>query len=238
MTIGFGINSAESLAPTQYAREGGLSRFGLPELPVRAPPNHLRKRVTVERAKREIEQHGSDAIKQARERLAVLTQAGASPDQLRQAQAIVDFLRHSRGPKFQVAMLIHCGYPKVEFIFARDQTAYERVYELSVGIARGIYAQGAISIRKAMAALETRIGSQPQIAQWHALADLFLSNSPAQNEAHPQLKAMQELLDGYALEILRSSGGDPRAAELGLDQAREDIAQRIRAGDIDLISDV
>jgi hypothetical protein len=238
MKTDIGINRAQSALTLFHGGEGGLARFGLPELPARSPPRAQRKLYAVERARKDIDLYGSAALAEARERLAQLVASGGRADQCVHAQQIVDFMRHSRGPRFQVGILMHCSYPRIEFIWSRDQSAYERVYELSMAVATGIYAQSAIAIRKAMAALETRVGTESDMAQWNALADLFLSNSPTQNHAHPQLKSVQILLDDLAQKRMRHTGGDPGATEQTLREAREDVARRIKAGDIDLISDI
>jgi hypothetical protein len=155
MKAGAGMSEAESLVPPYHGGEGGLARFGLPELPGRCPPRSQRKLYAVSRAKKDIDLYGRDALAEARERLMQLTALGTNTDEIREAQQIVHFMTHSRGPKFQVAMLIHCEYRKIECIWSKDQSPYERVYELSMAVTTGIYAQTAIAIRKATAALET-----------------------------------------------------------------------------------
>lgn len=234
----YGTNPALSLQQPFFGGERGLARFGLPELPGRAPSPALRKLYSVERAKREIDRCGTEALTEARARLAQHIEAQASGEVLLDAQQVVDFLRHSRGPKFQVAMLLHCGHPNIEVIHAKDQTPYERVYEVSMAVASAIYAQTGIAIRKAMAALEARVGTSEEMAQWAALAETFLSNTPTQNYNLPVLRRVEELIDAYGQNAMREFGGDPQRAAQAVHEAREDVARRIRAGDIDLIEDI
>lgn len=204
---------------------------GLPTLPPRDPPTGRRYLISLARIQEELTRLLTPARTQAAERLAALRTANAPEAELAEAYHELSFLRHAKGPMFQAALLVELGQRKIRILRASDQSALERVREIAAAIivAVNTYPRGRVD----HAALHLHKPLDPEEAGSanDRRAALFLANTPAANRRTAGLIAPQRVLDQIISTAGKDDGRDSRAVQAKIEQARQNIAARIRAGE-------
>ena len=211
--------------------EATIGVAGLPTLPPRDPPTGRRYLISLARAQEELARLLTDARAQAATRLDALRKADAPQSELTPAYHELAFLRHVKGPMFQAALLVELGHGKIRPMLFDEQSALERVRELSAAMTvaisthpRGRVEQVVLHLHRPLDPAEAGSADDQRAAQ-------FLANTAAANRRTAGLSAPQRLLDMIGAAAAKGDGRDQRAVQAMLEQARQDIAARIRAGE-------
>lgn len=219
--------------PAALFPESLLGVSGLPILPERDASLGRRYQRPIARAKRELEDYLPEAQDQAMAAMVKLTNdAAALRSQLTPASQELGFLRHPKGPIFQAALLDAANYGIITPALHDAQSALERVREIataiSVGIAQQTQGQLEFLIDTAHVPEYYFRGSPHQ----DRLATLFLANTTEQNHADPRLAECQRALDDISATAKQNRSFSPKRIAAKIDQARREIAARIRSGEM------
>ncbi|MCE3543929.1 hypothetical protein LXJ56_27520, partial [Escherichia coli] len=96
-------------------------------LPKRAPPEGQRYRVTLTKAREELERYLPAARQQAADRLRGLIKEGAPSPAIANARTELAYVRHAKGPVYQSHLLTYLGVRQVDAVVSPQQTPLERV---------------------------------------------------------------------------------------------------------------
>jgi cell filamentation protein len=212
---------------------GGItgSIAGLPTLPPRDPPSGHRYLRSMAQTHKELSQHLSPARIQAAERLAALRAANAPDAELEAAYHELAFMRHARGPMFMAALLVELGHGKIRPVLFDAQSPLERVREIAAAMLMAIHTYARGRVEQVILGLHSPLDPEDMGSDNDRLAALFLANSAAANRRTAGLIAPQRLLDAIISKASKGEGRDPRAVQADIEQARQNIATRIRAGE-------
>jgi cell filamentation protein len=206
------------------------SPSGLPLLPPRDATVHRRYVITSAKAGRLLREHIAAATMQAADALAHLAKANAPQDMISVARQELDFLRHPKGPLFQLAVLGDLGIGKILAVIHDAQSPLETVREIAAAVLIALSEHSPSAIVQAGLAVGHPgypIGGSPHQSR---LAAEFLANSPQDNLADPRFVSAQRLIDRAATDASRSSGGNIKYINAATAKARADIAARIGDG--------
>src|SRR3546814_8966052 len=92
---------AEAAIRRELAPEARIGPAGIALLPQRAPPEGQRYRVTLGKAREELERYLPAARQQAADRLRSLIREGASSPVIAGARTELAYVRHAKGPIYQ-----------------------------------------------------------------------------------------------------------------------------------------
>ncbi|MEK6637907.1 MAG: hypothetical protein AABY88_07460 [Pseudomonadota bacterium] len=208
------------------------SASGLPILPLRDATVHRRYILTLSKAGGLLREHIAAATAEATNAIAHLVKANAPPEQLRASRQELGFLRHPKGPLFQLGVLQALGASKLLAVTHDEQSSGEIVREIAVAMLIALNEYSPTSITQASATFDHRaypIGGSPHQDR---LAAEFLANDPQGNLADPRFATAQRLVDKAVSAASRSSGGNVKQISTAAEKARADIAARIRKGDV------
>jgi cell filamentation protein len=208
------------------------SPSGLPLLPLRDATVHRRYSITLAKAGGLLKHHMAEAMAEAAEALTQLTQANAPQTQINAAHQELGFLRHPKGPLFQLGVLQALGGGKLLAVIYDSQSPLETVREIAVAMLIALREYSPAAITQASAALDCPaypIGGSPHQER---LAAEFLANNPQDNLADPRFASAQRLVDKAVSAASRSSGGNVKQINAAAEKARATIAARIRKGDM------
>src|SRR3546814_534302 len=118
------------------APEARIGPAGIAMLPNRAPPEGQRYRVTLAKAREELERYLPAARQQAAERLRELIGESAPSTAIANARTELAYVRHAKGPIYQSHLLTYLGVRQVDAVVTAQQTPLERVRE--IGAALGV----------------------------------------------------------------------------------------------------
>lgn len=207
------------------------SPSGLPLLPQRDATVHRRYVITSAKAGRLLREHIAAATTQAADALAHLAKANAPHDAMSVARQELGFLRHPKGPLFQLAVLGDLGIGKILAVIHDAQSPLETVREIAAAVLIALSEHSPSAIAQAGLAVDRPaypIGGSPHQSR---LAAEFLANSPQDNLADPRFTSAQRLVDRAAADASRSSGGNIKHINAATAKARADMAARIGDGD-------
>jgi cell filamentation protein len=211
------------------APEARIGPAGIAMLPKRAPPEGQRYRVTLAKAREELERYLPAARQQATERLRGLIKQGAPSATIANARTELAYVRHPKGPIYQAHLLTYLGIRQVDAVVSREQTPLERVREIGAALGVQINGQQTAQLQRAVRALERPILPPGAAPGQERLAELFLKNSAEKNNADPRLAPAQAIVDA-AMQTARERGDSARMVGTIGESTRQLVADRIKSG--------
>lgn len=220
---------AEAAIRRDLAPEARIGPAGIALLPQRAPPEGQRYRVTLAKAREELERYLPAARQQAADRLRSLVKEGASSATIVNARTELAYVRHAKGPIYQSHLLTYLGVRQVDAVITPQQTPLERVREIGSALGVQINSQQPAQLQRAIRSLERPILPPGASPGQERLAELFLKNTAEKNHADPRLAPAQSIVDA-AREKARERGESARMVNTVGDSTRQLVADRIRTG--------
>jgi cell filamentation protein len=211
-----------------------LGTGGMPLPPPRDPPIGKHYVTPLHKVRTLLGQHLQTARSLATVRLNDLLQSAAPETERQYARQELGFLRHPKGPLFQLDILEAIGVQKVRALLHPEQSPLEIVRELSAAIAVAFhgYPTGQIAqLVRACDAPPYPAGVSPHNER---LARRFLSNSASANRLDPRFAAFQRGLDEIGLGESVAGGVNAKSLADRVSQARMIAAAQIRGGEITL----
>jgi cell filamentation protein len=211
------------------APEARIGPAGIAMLPQRAPPEGQRYRVTLTKARDELERYLPAARQEAADRLRGLIKEGAPTATIANARTELAYVRHAKGPIYQSHLLTYLGIRQVDAVITQQQTPLERVREIGAALGVQINAQQPTQVQRAVRSLERPVlppGHSPGQAR---LAELFLKNTPEKNNADPRLAPAQAIVDA-AMKAAHDRGDNARMVGSIGESTRQLVADRIKTG--------
>ena len=222
---------ADAAVRRELVSEARIGTHGIAMLPLRAPPTGQRYRVTLAKAREELDRYLPAARQQAHERLRTLIRNEADSTSIANARIELAYVRHAKGPVYQSHLLTYLGVRQVDAVINSQQTPMERVREIGAAFGVQINMQPPVQIQRAVRALERPIFPPGHAPGQERLAMLFLKNSPEENLRDSRLAAAQTIVD-TAMQTARARGESTRMITTIGESTRQLIAERIRTGDV------
>lgn len=197
---------------------------GIAMLPTRYPPRGRRYLTPLNRARVQLEEALPSAINEAEALVAGRGDNGAARQEL-------SWLKHEKGPKFQLDLLEATSFGKIEVVSHESQGALERVREIGYGLMVGIVQQPEAAIIEAIRNLARRRYAKGGSPHLDRMADQFLSNSRVANENDPRFASLQFMLDESLRNAMILEGGDASTMASLVEILRHDLSERIRRGE-------
>ena len=211
------------------APEARIGPAGIAMLPQRAPPEGQRYRVTLTKARDELERYLPAARQQAADRLRGLIKDGAPTATIANSRTELAYVRHAKGPVYQSHLLTYLGIRQVDAVITQQQTPLERVREIGAALGVQINAQQPTQLQRAVRALERPVLPPGHAPGQQRLAELFLKNTPEKNNADPRLAPAQAIVDA-AIKAAHGRGENARMVGTVGQSTRQLVAERIRSG--------
>lgn len=211
------------------APEARIGPAGIALLPQRAPPEGQRYRVTLGKAREELERYLPAARQQAADRLRGLIKEGAPSATIANARTELAYVRHAKGPVYQSHLLTYLGVRQVDAVITPQQTPLERVREIGAALAVQINSQQPAQLQRAIRSLERPILPPGASPGQERLAELFLKNTAEKNHADPRLAPAQAIVDD-AMQKARDRGDSARMVGTIGESTRQLVAERIKTG--------
>ena len=203
------------------------SPMGFPILPLRDATIHRRYITTLSKADDLLREHIAAATTKASTHA-----VSAAPDAISAARQELDFLRHPKGPLFQLGVLQALGASKILAVIHDSQSPLEMVREIATAVLIELneYPQTAI----VQASLTHNRPAYPIGGSPHQdrLAAEFLANTPQDNLADLRFATAQRLVERAVAAASRANGGNAKQINAAIQKARTDVAARIRRGDV------
>jgi cell filamentation protein len=220
---------AEAAIRRDLAPEARIGPAGIALLPQRAPPEGQRYRVTLGKAREELERYLPAARQQAADRLRSLVKEGASSATIANARTELAYVRHAKGPIYQSHLLTYLGVRQVDAVITPQQTPLERVREIGAALGSQINSQQPAQLQRAIRSLERPILPPGASPGQERLAEAFLKNTAEKNHADPRLAPAQAIVDD-AMQKARDRGESARMVNAVGESTRQLIADRIKTG--------
>jgi cell filamentation protein len=211
------------------APEARIGPAGIALLPQRAPPEGQRYRVTLAKAREELEHYLPAARQQAADRLRGLIKEGAPSGDIANARTELAYVRHAKGPIYQSHLLTYLGVRQVDAVITAQQTPLERVREIGAALGVQVNAQQPSQLQRAVRSLERPILPPGASPGQERLADLFQKNTAEKNHADPRLAPAQAIVDD-AMQKARERGESARMVITVGESTRQLVAERIKTG--------
>lgn len=211
------------------APEARIGPAGIALLPQRAPPEGQRYRVTLGKAREELERYLPAARQQAAARLRSLIKEGAPSATIANARTELAYVRHAKGPVYQSHLLTYLGVRQVDAVITPQQTPLERVREIGAALGVQINSQQPAQLQRAIRSLERPILRPGASPGQERLAELFLKNTAEKNHADPRLAPAQVIVDD-AMQKARERGESARMVNTVGESTRQLVADRIKTG--------
>lgn len=211
------------------APEARIGPTGIAMLPNRAPPEGQRYRVTLAKAREELDRYLPAARQQAADRLRGLIREGASSAAIANARTELAYVRHAKGPVYQSHLLTYLGIRQVDAVISAKQTPLERVREIGAAFGVQINAQQQAQLQRAVRALEKPVLPPGHSPGQDRLAAQFLTNTAEMNHADPRLAPAQSIVDA-AMKAARDRGESARMVGTIGESTRRFVADRIKSG--------
>lgn len=222
-------------APPTHHETDGIC--GIARLPDRFLPRGRRQFMYLAAAPQELDEYLPLARVQAEQRISDLKDRNAPQTEIAAAQRERLYLDHPKGAGFQLDLLAEIGVRRIEVSAASYLSALERIREIAYGLMIALDGQTNETIEAANRRLRRprylRRGSPHQAR----MADQFLRNSAATNRSDPRFAAAQQLVDQAVNKSAQLKGRDAAAMQAAADQMRQDVANRIRTGALDIAGD-
>jgi fido (protein-threonine AMPylation protein) len=197
---------------------------GIALLPTRYPPRGRRYLTPLNRARVQLERSLPSAIDEAEAQLAGKAENGVALQELA-------WLRHEKGPRFQLDLLESTSFGKIEVVSHQSQGALERVREIGYGLMIGILQQPEAAIIAAIRNLARRRYAKSGSPHLDRMADQFLQNNRYANENDPRFAALQHMLDESVRNAAILEGGDASTMAALVETLRHKLSERIRRGE-------
>jgi len=220
---------AEAAIRRDLAPEARIGPAGIALLPQRAPPEGQRYRVTLAKAREELESYLPAARQQAADRLRGLIKEGAPSPAIANARTELAYVRHAKGPIYQSHLLTYLGVRQVDAIITAGQTPLERVREIGAALGVQINSQQSAQLQRAVRSLERPILPPGASPGQERLAEAFLKNTAEKNHADPRLAPAQAIVDD-AMQKARDRGESARMVNTVGESTRQFVADRIKTG--------
>ncbi|WP_242140644.1 Fic family protein [Sphingomonas sp. TREG-RG-20F-R18-01] len=211
------------------APEARVGPAGMAMLPQRAPPEGQRYRVTLGKAREELERYLPAARQQAADRLRGLIKEGASSTEIANARTELAYVRHAKGPVYQSHLLTYLGVRQVDAVINAQQTPLQRVREIGAALGVQINSQQPGHLQRAVRSLERPILPPGHAPGQERLAAEFLKNTAERNNADPRLAPAQAIVDA-AMKTARERGESVRTVGTIAESTRHLVAERIKMG--------
>ncbi len=211
------------------APEARIGPAGIAMLPQRAPPDGQRYRVTLAKAREELERYLPAARQQAADRLRGMIKEGAPSAAIANARTELAYVRHAKGPVYQTHLLTYLGVRQVDAVVGPQQTPLERVREIGAALGVQINAQQPTHVQRAVRALERPVLPPGHSPGQERLAEQFVKNTPEKNHADPRLAPAQAIVDA-AMQTARDRGESSRMIGTIGESTRQFVADRIKTG--------
>jgi cell filamentation protein len=211
------------------APEARIGPAGIAVLPQRAPPEGQRYRVTLAKAREELDRYLPAARQQAADRLRGLTAEGAPSAAIANARTELAYVRHAKGPVYQSHLLTYLGVRQVDAVISPQQTPLERVREIGAALGVQINTQQPAQLQRAVRSLERPVLPPGHSPGQERLAAEFLKNTPEKNNADPRLAPAQAIVD-TAMKTARDRGESARMVGTIRESTRQLVAERIKTG--------
>ncbi len=211
------------------APEARVGPAGMAMLPQRAPPEGQRYRVTLSKAREELERYLPAARQQATDRLRGLIKEGASSTEIANARTELAYVRHAKGPVYQSHLLTYLGVRQVDAVISPQQTPLERVREIGAALGVQINAQQPTHVKRAVRALERPVLPPGHSPGQERLAEQFIKNTPEKNHADPRLALAQAIVEA-AMQTARDRGDSRSMIGTIGESTRQLVADRIKRG--------
>ena len=220
--------------PTHHETDGIC---GTARLPDRFLPRGRRQFMYLAALPQELDEYLPLARVQAEQRISYLQDKRARQTEIAAAQRERLYLNHPKGAGFQLDLLAEIGIRRIEVTAGSYLSALERLREIAYGLMIALDGQTIEAIEAADRRLRqpryVRRGSPHQAR----MADQFLRNSAAVNRSDPRFVAAQRLVDQAVDKSAQLKGRDAAAMQAVADQMRQDVANRIRTGALDIAGD-
>lgn len=211
------------------APEARVGPAGMAMLPQRAPPEGQRYRVTLSKAREELERYLPAARQQAADRLGGLIKEGAPSTEIANARTELAYVRHAKGPVYQSHLLTYLGVRQVDAVISPQQTPLERVREIGAALGVQINSQQPGHLQRAVRSLERPVLPPGHAPGQERLAAEFLKNTAERNNADPRLAPAQAIVE-VAIKTARERGESARTVSTIAESTRHLIAERIKMG--------
>jgi cell filamentation protein len=211
------------------APEARIGPAGIAMLPQRAPPEGQRYRVTLAKAREELDRYLPAAGQQAADRLRGLIAEGAPSAAIANARTELAYVRHAKGPVYQSHLLTYLGVRQVDAVISPQQTPLERVREIGAALGVQINTQQPAQLQRAVRSLERPVLPPGHSPGQERLAAEFLKNTPEKNHADPRLAPAQAIVD-TATKAARDRGESARMVGTIGESIRQLVAERIKTG--------
>jgi cell filamentation protein len=220
---------AEAAIRRDLAPEARIGPAGIALLPQRAPPEGQRYRVTLTKAREELDRYLPAARQQAADRLRSLIREGAPSPVIANARTELAYVRHAKGPIYQSHLLTYLGVRQVDAVITPQQTPLERVREIGAALGVQINSQQPAQLQRVVRSLERPILPPGASPGQERLAELFLKNTAEKNHADPRLAPAQTIVDD-AMQKARERGESARMVNTVGESTRQLVADRIKIG--------
>lgn len=220
---------AAAAVQRDLAPEARIGIAGIALLPQRAPPEGQRYRVTLGKAREELERYLPIARQQAADRLRTLMADDAPSATIANARIELAYVRHAKGPVYQSHLLTYLGVRQVDAVVTPQQTPLERVREIGAALGVQINAQQQAHLQRAVRALERPVLPPGHSPGQERLAVLFLKNTAEKNQSDPSLAPAQAIVDA-AIKAARERGESARMVAAIGESTRQLVANRIKTG--------
>lgn len=217
---------ADALLGVAHTQIDVSSPMGFPLLPSRDATVHRRYITTLSKAGHLLKAHIAAAIAEATARV-----ASAPSDAISAARQELGFLRHSKGPLFQLEVLASLGVSKLLAVIHDSQSPLETVREIATAVLIELSEYPQTALAQASLALDRPADPVGGLPHQDRLAAEFLANSAQDNLADPRFANAQRLVEKTISATSRASGGNFIQINAATEKARTDIAARIRMGD-------
>ena len=211
------------------APEARIGPAGVAMLPQRAPPEGQRYRVTLSKAREELDRYLPAARQQAADRLRGMIKEGAPSSAIANARTELAFVRHAKGPVYQTHLLTYLGVRQVDAVICPQQTPLERVREIGAALGVQMNAQQPAHLQRAVRALERPVLPPGHSPGQDRLAELFIKNTAEKNHADPRLSPAQAIVDA-AMQTARDRGESARIVGAIGESTRALVIDRIKTG--------
>jgi len=213
----------------EVAPEARIGPAGIAMLPKRAPPEGQRYRVTLTKAREELQRYLPAARQEAADRLRILIKEGAPAPTIASARTELAYVRHAKGPMYQSHLLTYLGIRQVDAVVTAQQTPLERVREIGAALGVQITNHQPAQLQRALRSLERPILPPGHSPGQERLAELFLKNTPEKNHADPSLAPAQAIVDA-AMKTARDRGESARMVGTIGQSTRQLVADWIKGG--------
>jgi cell filamentation protein len=240
LSLGFVHNDHRAIAcllksapiPVDFFPESLIGFAGLPTLPDRDMSLKRRYLRTISRARDDLEDYIHEARDEAMAEYIRLTREEAPMAQRTRVYHELAFLRHPKGPLFQVALLSAINYGTITPAIHNDQNPLGYVREIAAAIIAAIGQQPRLNLEYLIETVHVPMYSGGGSPHQDRLASQFLNHTQEQNYADQRFAACQRAVDEKMAKSKHVRKTDLDRMATQYDRACRSVAARIRVGDM------